>query len=370
MPAYARLTRANAADRIVAANARFGPGCPAMAGSGTMSTSKPYYYGGQAVMEGVMMRGRNSMAVGVRHPEGHIVVYEEDLKPGPVLRRVRNIPFVRGAVVLWDTLLLGMKALMFSANVGLQEEIEGEEPGEEPSTITGPLLWLTVAVSLMFSIALFFVLPLVVIWFLDRWIASDFVSNLIEGGIRLGILIGYMALIARVEDIRRVFGYHGAEHMTINAYEAGVPVDVENVRKHSLTHIRCGTGFLLIVVLISIFVFALLGRPPLFWRIASRILLVPFIAAIGYEVIRFGAAHYGNRIVRWVLSPGIALQRLTTRPPDDSMLEVAIAAFKRVLVRDAVMSEAELDPAVVTVDNLGKPLNVPVPVALAAEGGP
>lgn len=334
--------------------------------------SKPFYYGGQAVMEGVMMRGRNSMAVGVRHPDGHIVVYEEDLRPGPVVRAVRNVPFVRGAIVLWDTLLLGMRALMFSANVGLQEEAKdaGEAETPEPATITGPLLWLTVAISLLFSIALFFVLPLIVIWFLDRWISSDVVSNVIEGVLRLGVLVGYMALIARVPDIRRVFGYHGAEHMTINAYEAGDPIDVEHVRRRSLTHVRCGTGFLLIVVLISIFVFALLGRPPLVWRIASRILLVPFIAAIGYEVIRFGAAYYGNRLVRWALSPGIALQRLTTRTPDDGMIEVAIAAFKRVLARDAVIAQSELDPAVVVVDQLGRPTSAPAPVALAVEGGP
>lgn len=333
--------------------------------------AKPYYYGGQAVMEGVMMRGRNSMAVGVRHPDGHIVVYEEQLHAGPVLLRVRNIPFVRGAFVLWDTLLLGMRALMFSANVGLQEEVEGEEQEDaEPAAITGPLLWLTVAVSLTFSIALFFVLPLVAIWFLDRWIASDFVSNVIEGAIRLGVLVGYMLLIGRVADIRRVYGYHGAEHMTINAYEAGNPVDVEHVRKCSLTHVRCGTGFLLIVVLISIFVFALLGRPPLFWRIASRIILVPFIAAIGYEVIRFGAAHYGNKLVRWILSPGIALQRLTTRKPDDGMLEVAIAAFERVLVHDELLAASALDPAVVRVDAQGLPVTAAIPApAFAAEAG-
>jgi uncharacterized protein YqhQ len=334
--------------------------------------AKPFYYGGQAVMEGVMMRGRDSMAVGVRAPDGGIVVYEEQLSPGPVLRAVRNVPFVRGAIVLWDTLLLGMRALMFSANVGLQEEpgVDGES-GEaaEPASLTGAMLWLTVAVSIAFSIGLFFIVPLAAIWVLDRWISSSFVSNLIEGGIRLAILIGYMALIAQVEDIRRVFGYHGAEHMTINAYEAGLPIDVEHVRGRSLTHVRCGTGFLLIVVLISIFVFALLGRPPFFWRVLSRIVLIPVIAAIGYEVIRFGAAHYGNRLVRWILSPGIALQRLTTRTPDDGMLEVAIAAFKSILVNDAIMTTADLDPRTVRVDATGRPVERPVPAGLAVEGG-
>ena len=225
--------------------------------------AQPYYYGGQAVMEGVMMRGRSTIAVAVRHPDGSIVVYEEELNPGPVLKRVKGWPFIRGAVVLWDTLLLGMRSLIFSANVGLAEEEETNDKGEkeEPALLTGPFLWLTVGLSLLFSIALFFVLPLAVIGFLDRWIASDFISNLIEGFIRLAVLLGYMSFIARMEDIRRVFAYHGAEHKTINAWEAGLPLTVEHVRTRPLEHVRCGTGFLLLVVVISVFVFAMLGRP-------------------------------------------------------------------------------------------------------------
>jgi uncharacterized protein YqhQ len=319
--------------------------------------AKPFYYGGQAVMEGVMMRGRSSMAVAVRAPDGSIVLYEEPLEPGPVLRAVRNIPFVRGAIVLWDTLLLGMRALIFSANVGLQEEVIGKDgKPEEPAMLAGPLLWLTVAISLLFSIALFFVMPLLASGLVERWIESHFLSNLAEGVIRLGVLIGYMLLIARMEDIRRVFGYHGAEHMTINAYEAGNPIDVEHTRRASITHIRCGTGFLLIVVLLSIFVFALLGRPSWFWLVTSRIVLVPVIAAIAYELIRFSAARAGNPVVRAILAPGLALQGVTTRTPEDGMLEVAIAAFKRVLATDQVIAESELDPAIVVVDTAGKPV--------------
>lgn len=335
--------------------------------------AKPMYYGGQAVMEGVMMRGRSSMAVGVRAPDGKIVVYEEALVPGPVLTKVRDIPFVRGAIVLWDTLLLGMRALIFSANVGLQEESDDVtdqvKEGEDPAILSGPLLWLTVSISLLFSIALFFVAPLVAIDILDRWIESHLVVNLIEGVIRISLLVGYMLLIARMEDIRRVFGYHGAEHMTINAYEAGLPVDVEHVRKQPLTHIRCGTGFLLIVVLISVLVFLLVGRPAWYLLYGSRIVLVPFIAAIGYEVIRFGAAHTDNPLVRLMLAPGLALQGVTTRVPDDGMLEVAIASFKRVLATDGVISEFELDPNVVTVDTAGRPIGLmrePEPVGVAA----
>ena len=320
--------------------------------------SKPYYYGGQAVMEGVMMRGRSTIAVAVRAPDGSIVVYEEELKPGPVLRRVRGWPFVRGAVVLWDTLLLGMRSLIFSANVGLSEEEEADENGEreEPALLTGPFLWLTVGLSLLFSIALFFVLPLAVIGFLDRWIESDLVSNLIEGALRLGVLLGYLSLIARMEDIRRVFGYHGAEHKTINAWESGMKLTVENVRTRAIEHVRCGTGFLLLVVVISVFVFALLGRPPWIWRVASRIFLVPVIAAIGYEVIRLGAAHAENIFMRIILKPGLVLQRVTTRDPDDGMLEVAIAAFKRVAVRDNMLPEEEIEDGVIPVNQLGQPL--------------
>lgn len=320
--------------------------------------SKPYYYGGQAVMEGVMMRGRSTICVAVRAPDGSIVYYEEELKPGPVLRRVRNWPFVRGAVVLWDTLLLGMRSLIFSANVGLTDEVEVDENGEteEAALLTGPMLWLTVGLSLLFSIALFFVLPLAVIGFLDRWIESDLVSNLIEGALRMGVLLGYLTLIARMEDIRRVFAYHGAEHKTINAWEAGLKLNVENVRTRVLEHVRCGTGFLLLVVVISVFVFALLGRPPWIWRVASRIFLVPVIAAIGYEVIRIGAANAENFFMKLILKPGLVLQRVTTREPDDSMLEVAIAAFKRVAVRDGVLPEEELNDGAIPVDQLGQPI--------------
>ncbi len=338
--------------------------------------AKPFYYGGQAVMEGVMMRGRTSMAVAVRQPDGGICIYEETLQPGPVIMKVRNWPFVRGVFVLWDTLLLGMRALIFSANVGLQE-VEGEEPArvgkdgkpEEPSMLTGPLLWATVGFSLLFSIGLFFILPLVAVDVMERWINSHLVVNVIEGVLRLALLVGYMWAISLMPDIRRVFGYHGAEHMTINAYEAQFPTTVENVRKQPLTHIRCGTGFLLIVVLLSVIVFIMIGRPAWYWLYGSRIVLVPFIAAVAYEIIRIGAARAENPIMRAILAPGLLLQGVTTRTPDDGMLEVAIAAFKRVLATDAVIAEAELDPSIIAVDTMGRPL-VPAlePIPVAADG--
>ncbi len=333
-----------------------------------------YYYGGQAVMEGVMMRGQRQMAVAVRQPDGKIALYSEPLTSWIYRSPVRNWPFIRGIFVLWDALMLGMRALTLSANVAFIEEMKEEErqererkgesaavaaPAPEPSGIAGPLLWVTVAVSLLFGIGVFFVLPLLLIHFLDRWIASALVSNLVEGAIRLIILVGYLGVIGRVPDIKRVFGYHGAEHKTINAYEAGEPLDVASVQRQSTLHTRCGTGFLLIVVLFSIFVFAFLGRPPLFLRILSRIVLVPVIAAVAYEFLRVTARYYGNAFVRIIVTPSLALQRLTTREPDDTMVEAALVAFKRVLVADELLAheEAGLEEAV-AIDANGVPLPV------------
>ena len=360
---------------------------------------KRYFYGGQAVMEGVMMRGQRQVAVAVRQPDGRVALYSEPLNSWLYRSPIRNWPFVRGVFVLWDALLLGMRALTLSANVAFigEEELANAEqdganadasaalsaghgtrnaeqgmaadgsPDVAPATgLAGPALWGTVAISILFSIGLFFVLPLVIIHFLDRWIASSIVSNLVEGGVRLAILLGYLGAIGRVPDIRRVFGYHGAEHKTINAYERGEPLDVASVQCQSTLHTRCGTGFLLVVVLFSIFVFAFLGRPPLPLRILSRIVLVPFIAAVAYEFVRFGATHYGNRLVRLILTPSLALQRLTTREPDDGMVETAIIAFKRVLVADELLTheEAGLDDTV-AIDSNGVPLPTPAAVPLA-----
>ncbi len=332
--------------------------------------SDKFYYGGQAVMEGVMMRGRKTVAIACRRPDGQIVVYEEEQSPGPILRKVRGWPLIRGVFVLWDTLVLGTRSLIFSANVGLQEDDE-ELEDEEPAALTGFFLWLTLGISLLFAIGLFFVLPLAIIGFLDRYIESDLVSNIIEGILRLSMLIGYLALIARTNDIRRVFGYHGAEHKTINAFESGLKLTLQNIRKQSLEHVRCGTGFLLLVVLISIFVFALLGRPPMFWRMLSRILLVPVIAAIAFEVIRIGAAHADTLIMKIVLKPGMVLQRLTTREPDDEMLEVAVAAFNRVAAADGVIDFNPADDLAIEVNQLAQPIEDPAidGVTLAADGG-
>jgi len=321
------------------------------------------YYGGQAVMEGVMMRGRTTMAVAVRAPSGDIAVYHEELRGSSFAKRVRPLPFIRGVFMLWDTMVLGMRALVLSANVGLSEEEEAAaDESAEPQTLAGIALWGTVAVSIAFSVGLFFILPLVAISFLDRYISSSIVSNVIEGFIRLGLLVGYMLALRSVKDVRRVFMYHGAEHKTINAYEAGDPLDVEHVRRHSLQHTRCGTGFLLVVVLISIVIFAFLGRPDFLLRVASRIVFVPVIAAIAYEFIKWSAAHDTNRFVRILIAPSLALQRLTTSEPDASMLEVAIVSLKRVLVAEEAWSASELErPGIVAIDEMGRELPVPEP---------
>ncbi|HLI52075.1 MAG TPA: DUF1385 domain-containing protein [Thermomicrobiaceae bacterium] len=331
-------------------------------------------YGGQAVMEGVMMRGLNDTAVAVQAPDGRIAVYHEPLVPGSTAKRLRPLPLFRGVFLLWDTMLIGVRALIFSANVALAEESDdGDERSEEPGALEGPVLWATVAISVGFSVALFFLLPLVAVHFIDRHLSSSIVSNLVEGGIRLVLLVGYLLFLGQLKDVGRIFGYHGAEHKTINAYEAGDPLDVEHVRRHSISHPRCGTGFLLIVVLLSIVVFAFLGRPPFLWRIVSRIALVPVIAAIAYEFMKWTAAHIENRVVRILVAPSMALQHLTTRNPSDDMLETAIASLKRVFVAEGSLAPSGLfDAQTIEVDQAGRPLQpeeLPVPVAVAGGEG-
>lgn len=321
-----------------------------------------FYYGGQAVMEGVMMRGKQSAAVATRKPDGAISVYEEALNPRLYQNPIFRLPFVRGMLLLWEMLVLGTRLMALSANVAtgaldfeLKEaarELPGEvgtreqtgEPvaqaeskpdsAEKPPVLGGFLLALTLLISLGFAIAVFFVAPLLLTNLLRGQIGTGWLNIIVEGVIRLALLIGYLYLIGRVPDIQRVFGYHGAEHKAINAMESGDPLDVEHVRRASRVHTRCGTGFLLLVMVVSIFVFALVGSPSLPLKILSRIILVPVVAGIAYELMRLGAANYRYRVVRWLLAPGLALQGLTTREPDDSMIECAIAALKRVIRRD------------------------------------
>lgn len=364
-----------------------------------------FNYGGQAVIEGVMMRGRHSAAIAVRAPSGGMLVHEERLNPRIYARGASQWPFVRGLLLLWDMLILGTRMMMFAANVSIQQEADEEEapdtgaggaggagrtgrtgadqpsagaqvaavgaagtdrmdgvdalaaPGgrgtvvaaaaPQPGAISdvspsqveglgGAGLALTLVFSLAFAIGVFFLLPLGVVGLARRWVGSGLGALVVEGVVRLIILILYLAAIGRLASVKRVFEYHGAEHKAINAYEAGEPLDVEHVRAASRVHTRCGTGFLLIVVVLSIFVFALLGHPPAPVLVLSRIVLVPVIASLAYELLRLGAANYRFRVIRWLMAPSLALQGLTTREPDDAQMECAIVALERVLKQDGV----------------------------------
>jgi len=286
--------------------------------------AKRFYYGGQAVIEGVMMRGQKAMVTAVRRPSGGLAI---DVQPLATIYTswLRRAPLIRGIIVLIEAMVLGIKTLLYSANVSLEEE-EAE--------ISGGLVWAMVAVSLVFAVALFFMAPLFLTKLLDPYLNSPLVFNLVDGFIRLIIFIAYLKLMTLVPDIKRVFAYHGAEHKAVNAYEDGAPLEVEAARKYSTAHVRCGTSFLFVVLIIAIIVFALVGLPSLWLMVLSRILLIPVIAALGYEVIYFGANHAKNGLVRAVVAPGLWLQALTTREPDDSQLEIALAALEKVIEVD------------------------------------
>ena len=339
-----------------------------------------------------MMRGRHSAAVAVREPSGDILLHEETLTSALYRSPLARWPFLRGLVLLWDMLVLGTRMMIFAANVAMSatSSATGNAASDEylapaaanavaatappsgpvisssgasstslsapssssasaasawprasavrefdaPVHIGGGRLAGALILSFGLAIGLFFLLPLGVVALARPWVGDGWLSLTLEGLIRLGLLLGYLYLIGRLADVQRVFQYHGAEHKTINAYEAGDPLDVAHVRRASRVHTRCGTGFLLIVVVVSIVVFALLGTPPLWLRLISRVALVPVIASIAYELLRLGAANYRFRGVRWLLAPGLALQGLTTREPDDGQMECAIAALERVLQRD------------------------------------
>ena len=305
-------------------------------------TTAKQYYGGQAVIEGVMMRGRKRMAVAVRNPQGKIVLHEEPLTAKIYTSTWGQWPFVRGLAMLWDALGLGIRALLWSGEVAAQEE-EGEKV-----EFAGPVAWTTIAVSLSFSIGLFFLVPTFAARLLATYVNDDpLVDAIFEGVIRLLLFVAYLWAIGRVAEIKRVFGYHGAEHKTINAYEANAPLTVAEVQKFSVQHTRCGTSFLLYVLVISILLFAPLTfsavEPDwlaLLLRFVTRLALVPVVAAIAYEIIRFSAAHEGNPVMRTIIMPGLWLQKMTTREPDDGMVACAIAALEPVLAADGRLQAA------------------------------
>jgi uncharacterized protein YqhQ len=299
-----------------------------------------FYYGGQAVIEGVMMRGRKQMAIAVRAPNGEIVVHEEPLTAAIYRKKWGQWPFVRGLGMLWDALGLGMRALMWSADVAMKEE------GQEEVKFAGPVAWTTIAVSLAFAIGLFFLLPTAAGKWLTPVAAGPIAMSAVEGFIRLALFLLYLWGIGFMPDIRRVFSYHGAEHKTINAYEAGAPMTPESVARFSTAHTRCGTGFLLSVMIVSIVVFAPFHFDNLFLRLASRIILIPVVAGISYELLRFNASHQHWAWVRAITQPGMLLQRLTTREPEPAMLECAIAALQPVLAADGIVIESIVPSAV------------------------
>ena len=284
-------------------------------------------YGGQAVMEGVMMRGLHQATVAVRSPDGKIVFRDRPLN---IARRVAwaRLPLLRGIQMLGDALIIGVWALAFSANVMADEEEQPLSSGQIAALL---------ATSLALAIGLFFVLPLVLATLVARLGLGTLGRELLEGVLRVAIFVGYLLLMRRTRDIRRVFAYHGAEHKAVNAYEAGAPLTPAEVRRFSLIHPRCGTSFVLVVLLISVVVFSFLGNLPFVLRLASRILFVPLIAAIGYELLRLSALNYHRAWVRKLLAPTLSLQKLTTEEPDDGMLEVAIFALQRVLAADGVV---------------------------------
>lgn len=290
--------------------------------------------GGQAVIEGVMMRGKTHVAVAVRQPDGEISV---DVRPVNSISDRYSIlkkPFLRGVVSLVESLVMGMKALAYSAQVS----------GDEDEKLDSKEMALTIAVSAGLAILLFIVIPTWSMRFLTGITQDHMALNLAEGVLRMAIFLAYIAAISSMNDIQRVFQYHGAEHKTIYTYEAGLPLKVENVRPFSTLHPRCGTNFLMIVMLISMFIFTFLGWPSLLERIASRIILMPVIAGVSYELIRYAGAHTDNPLVRIAITPGLLLQKLTTRQPDDSQIEVAIASLKAVVPPEDLAQEPEACP--------------------------
>jgi uncharacterized protein YqhQ len=344
-----------------------------------------YQYGGQALIEGVLMRGKSALAVALRHPDGSIVWETERLDLGLRARRALKMPFLRGLVVLYDTLVTGTRWLVRSATLQALAMEDGEEGGPKPAgggatttlaggifssvamLFVGPALCAasgsytdpdaatepkpsgaeqglgkgyTVAVggmlflSLLIGVVFFFLVPLLLARATVGRVDQGFGLQLSEGLIRVAIFIGYLLLMSRAADVRRTFQYHGAEHMSIHTLEGGDPLTVEAARKYPTAHPRCGTEFLVVVLIVSILAFAVVGNLSPLWLVVSRIILIPVIAAISYELLQLGARHRSHRLVRWLWSPGIWVQAITTRQPTDDMIEVAIVSLEQALTAD------------------------------------
>jgi len=319
-----------------------GPTARAMP-DGRPVASKDAPIGGQAVLEGVMMRGVSTWAVAVRTPEAEIEVTSEPLVSWAKRHRVLRWPVIRGVVALGESLKIGFKALAISANAQLEEDEHGEK--EE---IGGWMWGLTIALSMALAIGLFFVIPVGATSLIKDELGSALLFWLVEGILRTAIFIGYIVVISRLPDLRRVFEYHGAEHKTISCFEAGDELKPENAKAYSRLHPRCGTSFLLIVMVLAIFVFAPIGLPAWYWLLASRILGIPLIAGLSYEVIKWAGKNRNKRWVRALMWPGLMLQNLTTREPDLDQLAVSIAALEAVLaVEDPEQAKQEQEIEIV-----------------------
>jgi uncharacterized protein YqhQ len=334
-----------------------------LAADGRRSGSPTFAYGGQALMEGVLMRGRDAIAVALRHPDGRIVTTTEQLDSRVHTAPMGKWPFVRGLVVLYETLVIGTRWLVRSANV--QAEEDDVELGKGTIAIT---LLITFGVA----IAVFSIVPLLISSAATSGARQGWVQPVVEALIQVTLFLGYLAFVSRTPDIYRVFQYHGAEHMTIHALEAGDPLTVDAVRKYPTAHHRCGTEFLVILVLLSIFVFSLIGRQPPLVMILTRLIGIPILAAVGYEVLKLGAKFRRYRVMRAIMFPGILVQKITTKRPTDDMIEVAISSMEEALTADGNPVPAgstlfERDPLVIHADDKPTPATEPVAAASTDE---
>lgn len=278
-------------------------------------------YGGQALIEGVMMRGNKTIAMAVRKGDGQISCEIEEAKSISDKYKFLKWPFIRGSVNLVESMIVGFRALTYSANESAESEEEELTAGE---------MTFSVVLAIVMGVGLFFVLPAVLAHLTKAFVTTSAMQNILEGVIRVGIFVIYIVAISRMKEIARVFQYHGAEHKTIHAYEAGVELTPENCQKFTTIHPRCGTSFMFIVMVISIFVFSLLGVENFWWRILSRIVLLPVVAGVSYEFLKFTGRHISNPVVKVLSWPGLMLQKLTTKEPDDEMIEVAIVSLQTV----------------------------------------
>jgi len=292
---------------------------------------KPKAVGGQAVIEGVMMKGAEDIAIAVRKPDGEIVVKKEKLKSNR--KKISKIPIIRGIFTFVDSLVLGVNALLYSAEFVDVEEEEKKKPSKLDEFLEKNIIWISVVISVVFSVGLFILLPTVLVGVFKAYTGNTLILNGIEGIVRIAIFLGYILAISGMKDIRRVFEYHGAEHKSIFCYEHGEELTAENVRKYGRLHPRCGTSFLFIVMIVSILLFSLFSWSGLLMRLVIRILLIPIVAGISYEIIKW-AGKSQSKLSCIVSAPGMWLQKLTTREPDDKQIEVAIEALKNVLVPD------------------------------------